>query len=110
MIVHPECAPEVVAAADGAGSTEYLKKFAEGAAPGSTIVIGTEINLVSRLARELPDRKILPLARSLCPNMFKTSPADLCWTLERLGEVNEVFVAEDVARDALLALERMLSL
>lgn len=110
ILVHPECRPEVVAASDGAGSTSYLKRHAEETPEGSTIVIGTEINLVSRLARSMPGKRILPLARSLCPNMFRTSPADLLFTLEEIGKVNEVLVPGDVARDAKVALQRMLSL
>lgn len=108
VVVHPECVPDVVAAADGNGSTAYLKEFAEGAPLGSTVIIGTEINLVARLAREMPGKMIIPLARSLCPNMFKVSLADLCWTLDSLGEVNEVLVPDDIARNARIALERML--
>ncbi|MFH0799546.1 MAG: quinolinate synthase NadA [Pseudomonadota bacterium] len=110
IVVHPECNPEVVDLSDSQGSTAYLKKYAEDAPDGSTVVIGTEINLVARLARKHPEKKIVPLARSLCPNMFKISLADLCWTLENLGQVNEVFVSEDVARDAKLALDRMLAI
>lgn len=110
IVVHPECQPEVVGMADGQGSTAYLKQFAEEAPDGATVVVGTEINLVARLAREMPSKKILPLARSLCPNMFKTSMADLCWTLDELGKVNEVFVPADVAGDARIALDRMLAL
>ncbi|HPM41656.1 MAG TPA: quinolinate synthase NadA, partial [bacterium] len=58
----------------------------------------------------MPGKRILPLARSLCPNMFRTSPADLLFTLEEIGKVNEVLVSEEVARDAKVALQRMLSL
>lgn len=108
VVVHPECFPEVVSLADGNGSTAYLKKYAEEAPAGSTVVIGTEINMVSRLARRCTDKKIVPLARSLCPNMFKISLADLCLTLEELGKVNEVFVPEDIAQGAKIALDRML--
>ncbi len=110
VIVHPECSPSVVTAADGAGSTAYLKKFVEDAPHGSSIVIGTEINMVSRLAKAHPDKKIVPLARSLCPNMMKIGLGDLLMTLDRLGEINEVVVSEDVAKYAKLALERMLQL
>jgi quinolinate synthase len=110
VVVHPECAPDVVLASDGAGSTAYLKDYAEKATPGRTVVIGTEINLVSRLARENRDKTILPLARSLCPNMFKTSLGDLCLVLDRLGEINEVFVEDRIVTPARLALNRMLKL
>jgi quinolinate synthase len=110
IAVHPECVPEVVALADANGSTAFLKKYAEEAPAGSTVVIGTEINLVGRLAKRNPGKRIVPLARSLCPNMFRTSPADLLWVLERIGEVNEIVVPDDTARDARVALERMLAL
>lgn len=110
IIVHPECNPKVVELSDGNGSTAFLKKYAEEAPVGSTIVIGTEINLVSRLAKKHPEKKIVPLARSLCPNMFKISLAHLCFTLEELGNVNEVFVPQEIASDAKTALDRMLAL
>lgn len=110
IVVHPECFPEVVELSDGNGSTAYLKKYAEEAPAGSTVVIGTEINMVSRLARKNPDKKVVPLARSLCPNMFKISLASLCWTLEKLGQVNEVLVPEEIADDAKVALDRMLTI
>jgi len=110
VIVHPECSPEVVALSDGNGSTAYLKKYVEDAPDGSTVVVGTEINMVARLARENSGKKVVPLARSLCPNMFKISPADLCFTLANLGKSNEIFVDENVKVGASLALGRMLAL
>ncbi len=110
VAVHPECFPEVVALSDASGSTSFLKEYAEKAPEGSTVVIGTEINFVSRIARDNPDKKVVPLARSLCPNMFRTSPADLLWVLDRIGEVNEIVVPEETARDARVALDRMLRL
>lgn len=110
IVVHPECSPEVVALADGNGSTAYLKSYVEDAMDGSVILVGTEINMVARLAKENLNKKIYPLARSLCPNMFKISPRDLLNTLEHLGELNEVFVDIEIAKDAKFALERMLKL
>jgi quinolinate synthase len=110
VVVHPESLPEVVDISDGNGSTAYLKKYVEDAAPGSTLVIGTEINMVSRLANENPDKKVVPLMRSLCPNMFKISLGKLCHTLENLGEIGEVFVTEDIKENAKKALDRMLAL
>jgi len=110
IAVHPECTEDVVKASDANGSTSFLKKYAEEAPAGSTIVIGTEINMVARLARQNPDKKIVPLARSLCPNMFKTSIADLCYTLENLPNVNEIIVPKFIADAAKIALEKMLSL
>ena len=77
---------------------------------GTRIAIGTEINLVSRLAMEHPDKKVLPLSRSLCPNMYKVSLNDLLWTLDELGEVNLVTVPEEIKEQARIALARMLEI
>jgi quinolinate synthase len=110
VVVHPECPSAVVAAADGAGSTAYLVKQAASAKPGSTLVIGTEINLIVRLADEHPDLTIVPLHRSLCPNMFRISPKRLLDSLKTLPHPEVIKVPEEVKVDARLALERMLSL
>ena len=110
VLVHPECPEEVVTIADGAGSTAYLVKEVENAKPGSTLVIGTEINLVSRLARDHRDRTVVPLKRSLCPNMFRISPKRLLDSLRSLPEPETVTLPEEVKQDAKLALERMLSI
>jgi len=108
--VHPECRAEVVEQADGAGSTGYLVKVAQEAAPGATIVIGTEINLVNRLAAEHPEKNIHPLDRSLCPNMYRITARHLLTTLERLPDHNQVSVRDDERDGARLALQRMLEL
>jgi quinolinate synthase len=110
IAVHPECFPEVVALSDANGSTSFLKKYAEDAPKGSTVVIGTEVSFVNRIAKDNPEKKVVPLARSLCPNMFRTSPADLLWVLENLGRVNEIVVDDETIRDARVALDRMLKL
>lgn len=110
IAVHPECNEDIVNASDVNGSTSFLKKYVEEAKPGTTLIIGTEINMVSRLARKNPDKKVIPLARSLCPNMFKTSLADLCYTVERLPEINEMTIPEYISNEAKIALERMLCL
>ncbi len=110
IVVHPECISEVVVLADAFGSTEYIAGFVNEAPPGSTIYIGTEIHHVNRLARNNPDKKVFPVARSLCPNMYKVSLNDLLWTLDNLGEVNIVQVPEEVKKDARKALERMLAI
>jgi quinolinate synthase len=110
IIVHPECIREVVALSDAFGSTEYISRYVSEAPPGTTIFIGTEIHHVNRLARNNPDKKVLPLARSLCPNMYKVSLNDLLWTLDNLGEVNVVEVPTEVKKDARKALERMLEI
>ncbi len=108
VYVHPECHREVVELADGAGSTRYLVQAAEEAPAGSTIYIGTELNLVTRLDMEHEDKTILPLARSLCPNMFRITPRRLRDTLARLPGGESVSVDEKVRENAQLALERML--
>ncbi len=113
IIVHPECREEVVIACDEAASTEGICKFVAIQPKGTTVVIGTEINLVSRLAHENPDKNIVPLARSLCPNMFKISLRNLCETLEKIIDgrfENEVMVPQEIQEDARVALQRMLDL
>jgi len=85
IVVHPECREEVVDKADAVGSTSFIVKYVEEAPPGATIAIGTELNLIHRLAITHPDKKIYELAGDTCPvcsNMFRTTLADLCFTLE----------------------------
>ncbi len=110
VLVHPECPVEVTSLADGAGSTSYLVKEVESAAPGSTLVIGTEVNLVTRLARDHRDRTVVPLKDSLCQDMFRISPQNLLDSLRSLPDPRAVSLPEDVKKDAKLALERMLSI
>ncbi len=110
IVVHPECTEEVVNAADDNGSTSYIIKYVQQAESGSTIAVGTELNLVHRLAKQNPDKNIFPLARSMCPNMYKINLYNLCWTLDNLGKINIVKVPENVKQDALLALDRMLQI
>ena len=112
IVVHPECPAPVVQAADGAGSTGYLVQAAAGAAAGSTLAIGTEINLVSRLARRHPDKAIIPLARSLCGAMYRISEHSLLATLESIltgSPRHVVHVDAETTRWANEALRRMLS-
>jgi quinolinate synthase len=113
VIVHPESPMAVVDAADESGSTEKIRKFVDASQPGDVIAIGTEINMVNRLAAQYPDRTIFCLDPVICPcsTMYRIHPGYLAWTLEGLvaGEVhNEIVVPDDVARDAKVALERML--
>lgn len=111
VVVHPECPRDVVAAADANGSTSFIIDFVSRAAPDSAIAVGTEFNLVERLALEAEKGKmVIPLARSLCPNMYRINPQNLCWSLEQPEAFTPVTVAPDVSRDALVALDRMLSL
>lgn len=109
IVVHPECTQAVVQLADAVGSTSYIVNYVESAAPGSRIIIGTEINLVRRLAAEHPDKTVLPLYESFCPNMYKINPEKLLETLEQ-PEKNLVVVPADVQAGAVMALERMLAL
>jgi quinolinate synthase len=113
VIVHPECREDVVALADGVGSTSYIVNFVRDAEPGSTIVIGTEINLTSRLATEHPDKTVVELSRSLCPNMFRINVRKLHETVTNLGQpgqVGEIVIPDEHIRDARLALDRMLAI
>ncbi|MFZ4078026.1 MAG: quinolinate synthase NadA [Microbacteriaceae bacterium] len=114
VIVHPECPMPVVDAADESGSTDYIRRAVEGASEPTTFAIGTEINMVSRLAAEHPQHTIFCLDPVVCPcsTMYRIHPGYLAWVLERLvaGEVvNQITVAPDVAETARVALERMLA-
>ena len=114
VIVHPECPMPVVDAADETGSTDYIRKAVEAAAPGTAIAIGTEINLVQRLAADHPDKTIFCLDPVICPcsTMYRIHPGYLAWVLESIerGEQpNRIRVPEAVAVPARIALERMLS-
>lgn len=111
VIVHPECPPDVVSIADGAGSTKYIVEYCRKAPSGSTIAIGTEINLINRMAHEYPDKPILELSGQTCPvcaNMYRTTLNDLAYCLENHADLKPVTVTEPTRSDALLALERML--
>lgn len=110
IVVHPECPQEVVGLADAAGSTSFIVQYVEKAPEGSTIIIGTEFNLIDRLAQENPGKNIFELKKSLCPNMNKINLKNLLWTLENIGMVNIINVPEKIKYGAKLALERMLSL
>ncbi len=110
IVVHPECTPDVVAAADASGSTDFMVKYVQDASPGDEIVIGTEYNMVDRLQKQYKDRTIVPLYRSICPNMAKIDLPKLYHTLQHPGTVNVVSVEPDIAEQARIALERMLAL
>lgn len=114
VIVHPECPAPVVDAADGSGSTEYIRREIEAAEPGSVIAVGTEINLVNRLRDQHPELTVFCLDPVVCPcsTMYRIHPAYLAWVLESIieGEVpNHIIVADRDANDARVALERMLA-
>ncbi|GAA5091591.1 quinolinate synthase NadA [Microbacterium yannicii] len=114
VIVHPECPMDVVDAADESGSTDYIRKAIEAATEPTTFAIGTEVNLVQRLAAQYPQHEIFCLDPVVCPcsTMYRIHPGYLAWVLEGLadGEVrNRITVPQDVADPARLALERMLA-
>jgi quinolinate synthase len=114
VIVHPECPMEVVDAADSAGSTDFIRKAIAAAAVPTTFAVGTEINLVNRLAAEYPQHTIFCLDPVICPcsTMYRIHPGYLAWVLEALvrGEVvNRITVEDSVAAPARVALERMLA-
>ena len=110
IVVHPECTEDVVAAADAVGSTSYIVNYVKDAPAGSTVVVGTETHLIQRLAIEHPDKNVLELHRSLCPNMYKINLNNLLWTLKGIGEKNRITVPEETAEEARKALDRMLAL
>ncbi len=110
ILVHPECPQPVVQAVDGAGSTSYLVREVAEAAPGETLIIGTEMHLVERLTAQYTDRQVIPLRRSLCYNMARIDLTNLRATMEALPEGPVVQLDEELKADARLALERMLSI
>lgn len=115
VIVHPECRWEVVQAADDNGSTEKIVKAISEAPAGTTWAVGTEINLVNRLAEQNPDKTVFCLDPVVCPcsTMYRIHPAYIAWVLEALLQgvvVNEVKVDAETRKWSLVALERMLAL
>ncbi len=115
ILVHPECSHDVVVKADLIGSTEFIIKTIEAAPPGSAWAIGTELNLVKRLADAHPDKTIVFLDRNVCycSTMNRIDLPHLVWALESLAAgvvVNRIEVDPDTEREALVALERMLAL
>ncbi|WP_406637629.1 quinolinate synthase NadA [Pseudarthrobacter quantipunctorum] len=114
VIVHPECPMDVVDAADSAGSTDFIKKAIAAATEPTTFAIGTEINMVNRLAAEYPQHTVFCLDPVICPcsTMYRIHPGYLAWVLEELVAgrvVNRITVAESVQDHARTALERMLA-
>jgi quinolinate synthase len=104
----------VVDAADEAGSTDYIRKAVAAATEPTTFAIGTEVNMVNRLAAEFPQHTIFCLDPVICPcsTMYRIHPGYLAWVLEALvrGEViNQITVDDSVAVPARVALERMLA-
>lgn len=115
VVVHPECRYEVVAKSDLNGSTEFIIKTIAEAPAGSKWAVGTELNLVNRLAKRHADKFVTLLAPDLCmcATMFRIAPENLCWSLENLVAghvVNHITVDAETARWAKLALDRMLAI
>jgi len=115
ILVHPECQHEVVAAADVVGSTEAIIKTVTESAAGSKWAVGTELNLVQRLARTNPDKEVVFLDKTVCycSTMNRIDLPHLVWAMETIlggRVVNEIRVNEEVAKFSRIALDRMLAL
>ncbi len=115
VLVHPECQHEVVSNADVVGSTEMIIKTVRESAPGSKWAIGTELNLVSRLANENLDKQVVFLDKTVCycSTMNRIDLPHLVWVMESLVSgrlVNQIKVEAEIAKYAKVALERMLAL
>jgi quinolinate synthase len=115
IIVHPECAHDVVALADRVGSTERILDWVNASPSGAVLGIGTEVHMVQRLAAEHPDKTIFTLDPLVCPcsTMFRIDEPHLSWTLDHLlaGEVvNQITVDAQTAEWARVALQRMLDI
>ena len=115
VVVHPECTREVVDSADLSGSTEFILKTVTDAPPGTSWGIGTEVNMVKRLADDNPDKDIFCLDPIVCPcaTMYRIHPAYILWVLEGILAgiaINRIEVEPGHKRDSLIALNRMLHL
>lgn len=113
ILVHPECSFEVVEAADLNGSTAYIINQVKQAAAGTKWAIGTEMNLVNRLAQDFPEQDIVSLNPFMCPclTMNRIDLPHLAWSLEQVERgtpVNIISVDAETTEYAVLALERML--
>ncbi len=115
VIVHPECHEDVVNKADLVGSTEYIIRTVTAARAGTIWAVGTELNLVNRLKRDLTDKKVFFLSSTICQcaTMFRIDAPHLCWAMENLAEghvVNRIVVPPDEKAWAKVALDRMMAL
>jgi quinolinate synthase len=115
VIAHPECQHEVVLAADYIGSTEKIISTIEQAPPGSAWAVGTELNLVQRLAASNPDKTVVFLDKTVCycSTMNRIDLPHLVWALESLADgrlVNQITVEDRTAAEARAALDQMLAL
>jgi len=116
ILVHPECAKQVVDKADLSGSTEFIIRTIEDAEPGSRWAVGTEIHLVNRLAKAAAERgvfvRILSDCQCLCTTMYRIDEPHLLWVLDNLAAgkvVNQVKVHPEAKKWAVKALDRMLA-
>jgi len=116
VLVHPECAQDVVDMADLTGSTEFIIRTIENAKPGTHWFIGTEVHLVNRLANEAKQRGVdvhmLSECQCLCTTMFRIDQSHLLWALDELAAgriANQIRVSQQTRESARLALQRMLS-
>ena len=117
ILVHPECAKEVVDKADLAGSTEFIINTIDDAEPGTRWAVGTEVHLVGRLAKRARERgvhvRMLSDCQCLCTTMYRIDQPHLLWVLDNLAEgrvVNQISVHPEVSGPALEAVNRMLEL
>jgi len=115
VVAHPECAHDVCELADAMGSTDFIVNYIAQAPAGSTIAVGTEIHLVSRLNDETPDKTVVSLDPMICPcsTMSRIDQPHLAWVLENLvadNVVNRITVDADTAHWARVALQRMLDI
>ena len=114
IVVHPECTKEVVQSADAVGSTEFIRKYVQDMPSGSIIGVGTEINMVKRLDDTHSDKQVICLDPLVCPcsTMYMIHPLFLMNLLEKLvegGVYNVTSVPKNIADNANIALQRMLS-
>jgi len=115
VIVHPECQHDVVKNSDVVGSTEMIIKTVTSAPPGSSWAVGTELNLVKRLAATNPNKSVIFLDKTVCycSTMNRIDLPHLVWSMESIVEgrlVNQISVDPTTAHHARVALERMLAL
>jgi quinolinate synthase len=118
IIVHPECTAEVVEVAEYNGSTNKIIQTIRDSEAGTSWAVGTEVNLVQRLHRELfaSEGKHIECLNPnvcLCSTMYRTHPANVLWILDNLLEgkvVNQIKVPEETAKYAKIALDRMLEI
>ncbi len=115
ILVHPECSHEVVKESDYNGSTSYIIETIQKAPAGSKWAIGTEMNLVKRIIAQYPDKEIMSLNPNMCPcmTMNRIDLPHLLWaleTIEQKEQFNQISVDKEIAKDALLALDKMLSI